>query len=82
MFLFTICFLVGEEESNNGSLLFSFQKLDKTLICERKIIMSFLNLKKRKMIKKIKMFFTAKKNCRTEKELRENGIWVNDLNQF
>lgn len=45
--------------------------------------MSFLNLKDRKMIKKIKrFFFTAKKNCRTEKELRENGIWVNDLNQF
>lgn len=44
--------------------------------------MSFLNLKDRKMIKKIKRFFFTVKNCKTEKELRENGIWVNDLNQF
>lgn len=34
------------------------------------------------MIEKVKRFFTVKKNCRTEKELKENGIWVNDLNQF
>jgi hypothetical protein len=82
MFLFTICFLVGEEESNNGSLLFPSKNYIKPLLMKRKIIMSFLNLKDRKMIKKIKRFFFTVKNCKTEKELRENGIWVNDLNQF